>query len=464
MSFPEKFIWGAASASYQIEGASDEDGKGLSVWDMMSLKEKAIFRGQTGDVACDHYHRFKEDVSIMKKIGIQGYRMSISWPRIIPAGVGAINAIGIAFYDQLIDELLANEIIPYITLFHWDYPYDLYCRGGWLNPDSSNWFAEYTHVIADRFSDRVKNWLTLNEPQCFIGAGHMNGVHAPGDKLGFAEVLLAGHNALLAHGKAVQVLRSVCKSTPFIGFAPVGVVRVPDREDFASDIKAAKEAMFSIKEKGCWNNTWWMDPVFRGQYPEDGLRLFGVSVPKYTEAEMKIIREPVDFCGANIYNGRETRLGKTGEPEDAEREPGYPVTAFNWPVTPQSLYWGPKFLFERYQKPIIVTENGMANIDWISLDGRVHDLQRIDFLRRYLLQLRRAIMDGVDIRGYFHWSLTDNFEWAQGFSKRFGLVFVDYVDQKRILKDSAHWYRDVIQTNGKSLDNTEYNLFIGEYK
>lgn len=459
MSFSKNFVWGAASASYQIEGAFAEDGKGLSVWDMMSRKEGAIYQGQTGDIACDHYHRYKEDVAIMKKIGLQGYRMSLSWPRIIPAGTGSINEKGLEFYDKLIDELLANRIKPFVTLFHWDFPYELYCRGGWLNPESSDWFAEYARVVTDRFSDRVENWITLNEPQCFIGSGHLKGNHAPGDKLGWTQVLKAGHNALLAHGKAVQVIRSNAKLRPNIGFAPVGVVRVPDREDNASDIDAAREAMFTIEEKNYWNNTWWMDPVFMGQYPQDGLDVFGPCAPKFTDAEMKIISEPVDFCGGNIYNGRETRADEAGRPQDAPRALAYSRTAFDWAVNPRSLYWGPKFFYERYKKPIIITENGMANIDWISLDGKVHDPQRIDFLNRYLLQLRRAIDDGVDIRGYFQWSLTDNFEWAQGFSKRFGLAFVDYETQKRTLKDSAYWYRNVISTNGKSLDDSMSDFY-----
>ena len=464
MSFSEGFVWGAAAASYQIEGATAEDGKGLSVWDMMCRKEGAIFEGQRGDVACDHYHRYREDVAIMREIGLGGYRMSLSWPRIIPAGIGSINEKGIEFYDKLIDELLANGVKPFVTLFHWDFPYELYCRGGWLNPQSSDWFAEYAGVVADRLSDRVENWMTLNEPQCFIGSGHLSGNHAPGDRLGFAQVLQAGHNAMLAHGKAVGVLRAQCKKKPNIGFAPVGVVRVPDREDSASDIEAARQGMFSIEEKGCWNNTWWTDPVFLGQYPQDGLKLFGSSVPEFTDSEMKIISEPVDFFGSNIYNGRETRMSAAGKPEDAPRAPGYRRTAFNWAVTPQSLYWGPKFFYERYKKPIMITENGLANTDWVSLDGKVHDPQRIDFLNRYLLQLRRAVDDGTDIRGYFQWSLTDNFEWAEGCRIRCGLAFVDYETQKRVLKDSAYWYRNVIRTNGKSLDDPAYDLCLREEK
>jgi beta-glucosidase len=377
--------------------------------------------------------------------------MSLSWPRILPGGVGNINEKGIMFYDKLIDELLSNNIQPYITLFHWDFPYELYRCGGWLNPKSSDWFAEYTRVVVERFSDRVENWITLNEPQCFIGSGHMAGTHAPGDRLGLSQVLQAGHNALLAHGKAVQVIRAMAKLKPSIGCAFVGVVKTPYNEDNRLDIEAARKEMFSIKDKNCWNNTWWMDPVFCGNYPEDGLELFGSNVPKFTDAEMRIISNPIDFCGCNIYNGREIMADKDGQNVEAPRSPGYWTTAFNWAINPQSLYWGPRFFYERYKKPISISENGMANIDWVALDGKVHDPQRIDFLNRYLLQMRRAINDGVDIRQYFHWSLTDNFEWAEGFRIRCGLVFVDYQNQQRILKDSAYWYKDLIRTNGESL-------------
>ncbi|MBC7872247.1 MAG: family 1 glycosylhydrolase, partial [Chitinophagaceae bacterium] len=225
--FPENFVWGAAAASYQIEGAAFEDGRGLSVWDMMCRKENAIWNGHTGDVACDHYHRYKEDVALMQSLGLQGYRLSISWSRVLPEGVGRINEAGLNFYDRLIDELLRANVTPYVTLFHWDFPYALYSRGGWLNPDSPDWFAEYTQIIVDKLSDRVTYWMTLNEPQCFIGLGHRDGIHAPGDKLGWAQVLQAGHHALLAHGKSVQTIRAHAKTPPFVGFAPVGVVSIP---------------------------------------------------------------------------------------------------------------------------------------------------------------------------------------------------------------------------------------------
>jgi beta-glucosidase len=369
---------------------------------------------------------------------------------VIPEGTGAVNSKGLAFYDRLVDELLQAGITPFITLFHWDYPYELYCRGGWLNPASSDWFADYTKVVVKKLSDRVRHWMTLNEPQVFIGLGHQEGRHAPGDRLGFAQVLRASHNVLLAHGKAAQAIRASSKTDCQVGWAPVGVTHIPVSER-PEDIRAARQAMFAVTQKHCWTNTWWMDPVFLGHYPEDGLQLFGKDMPNIQEHDLDTICQPLDFLGVNIYQGYPTRAGDNGQPELVEHPIGHAQTAYRWAVTPQVLYWGPKFLAERYQLPLFITENGMSSADWIALDGKVHDPQRVDFLHRYLLELRKACADGVDVRGYFQWSLTDNFEWAEGFKERFGLVYVDYPKQTRILKDSAYWYRDLIASNGESL-------------
>jgi len=270
MSFPNEFVWGAAAASYQIEGAAYEDGKGLSVWDMMCRQPGKIWSGNTGDVACDHYHRYEEDARLMAKIGLKAYRLSISWPRVLSDGIGRINARGLAFYDKLIDSLLENNVEPWVTLFHWDYPYALYCRGGWLNRDSADWFAEYTRGIVDKFSDRVSHWMTQNEPQCYIGLGHQSGIHAPGLKLGFSDVLLAAHHSLLAHGKAGQVIRAYARVKPNIGAAPVGIVKIPYSKT-PEDIETARKSMFSITTKNCWNNTWFADPLVFGRYPQDGI-------------------------------------------------------------------------------------------------------------------------------------------------------------------------------------------------
>jgi beta-glucosidase len=451
MSFPGDFVWGAAAASYQIEGGAYDDGKGLSTWDVMCRQPGKVWEGNTGDVACDHYHRYQEDARLMGEIGLKAYRLSISWPRVIPEGVGAVNEKGLAFYDRLIDALLENGVQPWVTLFHWDYPYALYCRGGWLNRDSSDWFAEYTRVVVDKLSDRVKHWMTLNEPQVFIGLGHQSGQHAPGLQLGFADVLLAAHNALLAHGKAVQVIRARTKTGPTIGSAPVGITAIPATES-PDDIEAARTRMFSVWNKSCWNNTWFTDPMVLGRYPDDGTKLFENEMPYIPDGDMKTICQPLDFYGANIYTARTVRSTDDGGTKSVKDPDGPPLTTIEWVVTPKALYWGPRFLYERYQLPIVITENGMANCDWIHRDGKVHDPQRIDFLARYLSEFKRAIDDGVVAKGYFLWSIMDNFEWNQGYKQRFGIIYVDYATGERILKDSAYWYKEVIASNGAILD------------
>lgn len=449
-SFPENFVWGAATAAYQIEGAWNEDGRGRSVWDDLCHRPGAIWEGHTGDTACDHYHRMEADVALMREIGLQAYRFSVSWSRVLPEGTGAVNAKGLEFYERLVDALLAAGIQPWLTLFHWDYPSALFDRGGWLNPDSPNWFADYTQTIVDRLGDRVRHWMTLNEPQCFVGLGHQDGTHAPALKLPFRDTLLAAHHVLLAHGRAVQVIRARAKEAPTIGWAPVGCVKYPATDDPA-DVEAARRATMQITARNFWNNTWWSDPVFLGHYPEDGLKLFGNDVPKFTEAEMRTIKQPLDFYGLNIYQGAPVRAGRDGAIEEVPFPTGYPHTLFLWKVTPPALRWGPKFIYERYKTPIVITENGMSNVDWIMQDGAVHDPQRIDFLQRYLQAYRQAIADGVDARGYFTWSLMDNFEWAEGYKHRFGLVYVDFETLQRTPKDSSRWYREVIRSHGRTL-------------
>ncbi|MFC1959225.1 GH1 family beta-glucosidase [Chloroflexota bacterium] len=449
MAFPEGFVWGAAAASYQLEGAAQADGKGLSVWDQFSHTPGKVYNGNTGDVACDHYHRYKEDVGLMKEIGLHAYRLSISWPRVIPAGTGAVNEAGLDFYDRLIDELLANQITPYVTLFHWDFPYDLYCRGSWLNRDSVDWFADYSTLMAERLGDRVKHWMPLNEPSVFVQLGYLIGEHAPGDKLAFNQVLQIAHHVLLAQGKSIQAIRAAASDTQ-VGAALAGAVMIPATES-PEDIEAARQAMFTTYDKHIWLRHWWADPVFFGKYPEDGVAFFGEDMPEIQVGDMETIQQPLDFYGMNIYHGTYIKQGADGKPEMLSEPVGYPVTAFHWPVAPESLYWGPRFISERYNVPIMITENGLANTDWVSVDGKVHDPQRIDFTTRYLRNYGRAFDDGVDIRAYFHWSIMDNFEWAEGMKHRFGMIHVDYATLKRTLKDSAYWYKDVIVSNGATL-------------
>jgi beta-glucosidase len=448
--FPGDFLWGAATSSYQIEGAAAEDGKGQSVWDVFCKKKGAVFEGNTGDVACDHYHRYKEDVALMKALGINSYRFSVSWPRVLPSGTGAPNPKGMDFYSRLVDELLKNGIAPLCTLFHWDYPQALYKRGGWLNRDSADWFAEYTALVADKLSDRVKVWVTQNEPQCFIGLGHLDGAHAPGDKLKYRDYLTAAHNAMRAHGKSVQALRAHAKDGK-VGYVIASQITQP-ASDKPEDVEAARQAIFWVRERHPWNNSWWTDPVLLGEYPKDGVALFGKDMPKFKSSDLVEMKQPLDFFGLNIYKADTYRQGADGKPQQVPAAPGYPRSGVDWQIiTPACLYWGPKYFHDRYKLPISVTENGLSTRDQVFLDGKIHDPQRVDYMHRVLLELARAIKDGVPVTGYYAWSLLDNFEWADGYKQRFGLVYVDFESQKRLPKESYGWYKDVIASNGRSL-------------
>ncbi len=451
MSFPKQFTWGVASAAYQIEGATSTDGRGSSIWDDFCNTPGKVFDGHTGEIACDSYNRYQEDIDLISDLGAGGYRFSISWSRLFPDGTGEPNEAGFAYYDKLIDGLLAKGIEPWITLYHWDLPSALYKQGGWLNPESPEWFARYTKAVVERYSDRVTHWFTLNEPQIFLGLGMNEGTHAPGDKLSRKEVLLATHHALLAHGRSVQVIREHAKKAPVVGFAPVGCLHTPATES-AEDIEAARQATFGIDPKGwTYNYSWYCDPVMLGHYPEVGLELYGKDVPDWSERDLEIMHQPLDMFGVNIYSAGIVKAGDDGKPELLKSERGYPTTMFRWTINPSSLYWGPKFLQERYKLPVVITENGLASMDWEHLDGKVHDEGRIDFLTRYLAQLRRACNDGVDVRGYFQWSILDNFEWAEGYALRFGLVYMDYQKMRRIPKESYFWYSKVIESNGGTI-------------
>lgn len=449
MGFAKDFVWGAATSSYQIEGTGRDSGKGQNIWDVFTKEPGRVYEGHTGDIACDHYHRFREDVAYMKELGLKGYRFSIDWSRVLPEGTGKVNEKGIDFYNALIDELLEQGIEPYITLYHWELPYEIYKRGGWMNPEIVEWFGQYARLLAERFSDRVKYFFTLNEPQCFVGLGFLQGCHAPGVKAPLRDTFEMAHNALKAHGRAVQMLRAYGKQNVQIGYAPTSGMCYPEKKT-PKDIEAARKALFALPDdlsNWTWNVSWWSDPVILGKYPEEGMKKYEKYLPVITDEDMKLISQPIDFYGQNIYNGRCIRMGTDGRPEEVRRPAGFPKTATNWPVTPEALYWGPKFLYERYRKPIYITENGMACHDTVSQDGKVHDPNRIDFLARYLKNLKRAAEE-IDIRGYFQWSLMDNFEWDKGYAERFGIIYVDFETQERIWKDSAYWYRDLIRRNG----------------
>lgn len=454
--FCHEFAWGAATAAYQIEGAWEAEGKGPSVWDQMSHWPGKVRHGQTGDIACDHYHRMEEDVGLMAEIGLGAYRFSISWPRVLPEGTGTPNQRGLDFYDRLVDRLLERGIQPWATLFHWDFPLALYHRGGWLNPESPRWFSAYARLMAQRLGDRVRHWITLNEPQMFVGLGHGTGNHAPGLQLDLPDLARLSHHVLLAHGLAVQELREHASQAVEIGWAPnVNVSGVADPSD-PDLVEEARQGVFGLPEIHSFarGSAVWNDAAFLGRYPEPFVAALGHHLPRTWEEDLGVIRQPLDFCGLNIYAawGRHLRQpGGRAAYEPAHAHPGGPVTHFDWPVTPEALYWGPRFFWERYHLPIVITENGMSGADWVHLDGRVHDPHRIDFTARYLSELRRAAADGIDVRGYFHWSLMDNFEWAEGFRQRFGLIHVDFATQRRTLKDSALWYREVIRSHGATL-------------
>jgi beta-glucosidase len=461
MRFPHDFVWGVTNAAFQWEGAAFEDGKGPSDWDLFTRKPGTIMGGDRLDVACDGYHRYEEDVALMKQFGIQAHDLSIAWSRVLPEGVGKPNEKGLDFYDRFIDALLEAGVEPWVTLYHWDLPLALYRRGAFMNRDIADWFADYAALMVERLSDRVSHWVTFEEPQ-IIWLGYGDGSEAPGDTLAFGEVLQAAHNTLRAHGTAVQVIRAATKQPANVGVAPAVSIRMP-ASDSPADLEAARTAMFSVRRKDADSDVWWTDPLFFGRYPEDGLELFGADAPTVRPGDMETIAQPLDFFGATMYSGHRVRASSDGGFERVPHAPGSPMNSLGWPVMPESLYWGPRLIHERYGTPVVITENGMSGHDWVQLDGAVHDPLRIDFTRRYLLQLERAIGEGIPVDAYFHWTWLDNFECAEGYRARFGMVHCDFETLKRTPKDSAYWYRDVIRTNGASLYGAPvYGAPVGE--
>lgn len=450
--FRDDFVWGVASSAYQVEGRDPEDGCGKNIWDTFT-EEGRILDGKDAYTACDHMHRYKEDYKLMKLLGIKAYRFSMSWARILPEGTGRVNEKAIAMYRDMILSMKENGIEPYITMYHWEFPQALQDKGGWLNEDVIQWFGEYAKVVAENFSDICEYFITLNEPECFVGLGHLSGVHAPGLKLPYKDVFQIAHNALRAHGQAVINLRKYACRPIKVGYAPTCGMAYP-ATDSPEDIEAARKTLFSFHQpmdNWTWNVAWFNDPVFLGRYPEEGLKKFAEYLPEITDEDMKLISQPLDFMGQNIYNGYMMRQGRDGEPEYVDREAGAAKTAAGWPVTPECFYYGVKFLYERYHLPLYITENGMSCHDDVSLDGRVHDPNRQNFLDLYISALQRANDDGADVRGYFLWTFLDNFEWDKGYTERFGIVYVDFKTQKRIVKDSAFWYQKIIESNGREL-------------
>jgi len=449
LKFPDGFVWGAATAAYQIEGGVFEDGRGPSIWDTFSRTPGRVFAGHTGDVACDHYHRYVDDVAMMAGLGLASYRFSISWPRIQPDGTGPVNTRGLDFYDRLTDELIGKGIDPVVTLYHWDLPETLQARGGWTVRETAEAFAEYAEIVYARLGDRVKTWTTLNEPWCSAYLGYGSGRHAPGitDP---ASVFQAVHHLLLGHGLAARALRAAGAQSVGITLNPSSVL--PLDADNPADREAARIV------DGLHNRIF-LDPIVKGEYPADMLehmsRFTDLSFLK--DGDPALINAPIDVLGVNFYQPAyvSAKPGQPASPENpgtdgiAFRAPVGPVTDMNWQIEPAGLTRLLERLHADYGVPMLITENGAAYPDGPSAEtGEVHDTNRIEYLDGHLRACHDAISRGVDLRGYFVWSLMDNFEWAEGYAKRFGIVHVDYKTQSRVPKDSARWYSEVIGRNG----------------
>jgi beta-glucosidase len=440
LRFPDKFLWGCATASYQIEGAANEDGRKPSVWDTFSHTPGKTFEGQTGDVADDSYHRYKEDVKLLKSLGVKCYRFSISWSRVFPDGTGQVNEKGLAYYDRVLDELLKNDIAPYVTLFHWDLPQAL--PGGWQSRDTAKAFADYAGYMSKRLSDRVSHFFTINEFTCFTDLSYKTGKFAPGMKLPNAQVNQIRHHAVLAHGLGVQAIRANAKSGTQIGLAENTNVYVPVIED-AKQIEAAHKA---TREE----NAPFLTAVMEGKYTDGYLQREGANAPKVEAGDMKIVGSPLDFVGLNVYTPEYVRADASPAGYVVEKRPtSFPRMASDWLyIGPEVIYWTVRNVSDIWKpKAIFITENGCSSDDVIDGNGRIEDIDRVMYLRNHLTHLHRAVVEGYPVQGYFLWSLLDNFEWADGYSKRFGLHYVDYKTQKRTPKLSAEWYRQVISKN-----------------
>jgi beta-glucosidase len=453
ISFPENFLWGAATASYQIEGAWNEEGKGPSIWDTYSHTPGNVKDGDTGDVACDYYHRWPEDIRLMSEIGLGAYRFSVSWPRLLPEGRGAVNPAGLDFYDQLVDGLLAAGITPFVTLYHWDLPQALQAEGGWAARSTAEAFVEYADVISRHLGDRVKNWITHNEPAVAVIVGNLMGHHAPGIRDDMPTALHVGHHLLLSHGWAVPVLRHNSPGSE------VGIALNMSHSVPASPSQADLQA--SRKEDGFWTR-WYLDPLFGRGYPADVLadiiqagQVKESDIDYVQGGDLQAIAVPLDFIGLNHYTRQVARSQEIPEEDNSPRTVFQPEeddvhwTEMGWEVYPDGLYHVLGRLHFEYQAPkIYITENGCSFSDGPDGSGRIADQRRTDYLRGYLKAAHRAIQAGVPLAGYFVWSLLDNFEWGHGYSQRFGIIWVDFQSQERKRKDSSFFYSRVIAENG----------------
>jgi beta-glucosidase len=443
--FPQGFLWGAATAAHQIEGSPLADGAGASIWTRFAHTPGMVHNGDTGDIACDHYHRWKSDVALMKELGLTAYRFSVAWPRILPAGTGRVNQPGLDFYSRLVDELLANDIEPLLTLFHWDLPAALDDRGGWLNPEIADWFADYARVLFRALDGRVKKWVTLNEPWVVSDGGYLHGALAPGHRSRY-EAPIASHNLLRAHGAAVNAYRE-------IGRHEIGLVVNIEPKYPHSESTADADA---VRRAHAYMNEQYLDPALLGTYPHALKEIFGDAWPDWPAGDMALIKQPLDFIGINYYT-RSVNRASDSYPVGASavKQPLGTYTETGWEVFPQGMVDLLAWARERYGNlPTYITENGAAFFDPpVAQDGRIRDPLRVDYLQKHLSAIREAIAQGCDIRGYMVWSLLDNLEWSHGYSKRFGIVHVNYDTQERTPKDSARWYSNVIASNGATLDD-----------
>lgn len=448
MKFPKDFVWGAASSAIQIEGHPFADGGGESVWDRFCAKKGSIHANADASVACDSYHRYAEDIQALSQMGLKAYRFSTSWARIDPLGDGNWNAGGLAYYDRLVDLCIERGIEPYVTLHHWELPQALEDRGGWINPETAHAFARFAGMMAAHFKGRVKYYFTLNEPQCVLHLGYDKGVHAPGRMLDQKSLFLCFKHMAMAHGLSQRAIKAAdeCAS---VGIASTGRLCYPESAS-QEDMLAAERATFRLfDDDWAFTHGPMLEAICFGRFlPCKNTNLEKLAA-EITAQEWEIIHCRPDFLGVNVYNGSCIRADG-GDEIYVPRPTGYPMTALKWPVTERVMNEGIGFLYKRYGLPIYITENGLSCNDRIYLDGRVHDPDRIDFLTRYLRELNRG-MEIADVRGYFQWSLTDNFEWHEGYKERFGLVYIDYPTQRRILKDSAYWYKEVAESNGEAI-------------
>ena len=457
--FPPNFAWGAATSAMQVEGYPYVDGGGRSVWSALDNDPGKVKDRSNNLIADDTYHRWADDIPLMRQIGLNSYRLSIGWPRVLPGGRGAPNGKALDYYDRLLDGLLKADITPWVTVYHFDYPEALQKEGGWLHEDSPEWLADYAHLLAGRYGDRVRHWLTINEPNIFWSLSGEAGYMPPFAKLTREQLALGAHHILLGHGRSVQAIRAAAKGPVEIGLPIAGQISMPATNSPA-DIAAARTRSFaaealqlapSMPPLFFLANSWWLDPIYLGRYPREGFAQAPSAEKLATPAAMATIHQPLDFCAVNLYFGSHVRAGADGKPEIVPDPTDMPRSHYGWPITPELLYWGPRFLHERYAKPIAITENGMSRADSPGSDGRIHDPERSAFLRDYLRQYLRASREGVPLRGYFHWSLLDNWEFTSGFTEQFGLIYVDRQTMKRTAKDSAATYAAIIRSRGAEL-------------